>query len=291
MQRVELLVALEQELGGNVEESRLAEVYTVRDLVDLVCESAASGATMSGPRAGWDTLLREPSTDPEVLALARPRRISEAFWFLVSRLIRIAADDRFHLRVTGLEKIPPRGPFILCSNHQSFIDPIILAGLLPWSVFRDSFAVGTSEIFGSGFMRMLARWLRVVVVDPDANLVPAMRAGAFGLRHGRVLILYPEGERSIDGAPKRFKKGAAILSIHMQVPIIPVAIAGFYDAWPRGRPFQKFAPLRMKIGDPIFPPPEANASEAAYERLITELKTQIVSMWTELRQTGPETTP
>ncbi|MFZ0802916.1 MAG: AMP-binding protein [Terriglobales bacterium] len=291
MQRVELLVALEQELGGNVEESRLAEVYTVRDLVDLVCESAANGATMSGPRAGWDTLLREPSTDPDVLALARPRRISAAFWFLVSRLIRIAADDRFHLRVTGLEKIPSRGPFILCSNHQSFIDPIILAGLLPWSVFRDSFAVGTSEIFGSGFMRMLARWLRVVVVDPDANLVSAMRAGAFGLQHGRVLILYPEGERSIDGAPKRFKKGAAILSIHMQVPIIPVAIAGFYDAWPRGRPFQKFAPLRMKIGDPIFPPPEANASEPVYERLITELKTQIVSMWTELRQTGPETTP
>jgi long-chain acyl-CoA synthetase len=291
MQRVELLVALEQELGGNVEESRLAEVYTVRDLVDLVCESAANGATMSGPRAGWDTLLREPSTDPDVLALARPRRISAAFWFLVSRLIRVAADDRFHLRVTGLEKIPSRGPFILCSNHQSFIDPIILGGLLPWSVFRDSFAVGTSEIFGSGFMRTLARWLRVVVVDPDANLVSAMRAGAFGLQHGRVLILYPEGERSIDGTPKRFKKGAAILSIHMQVPIIPVAIAGFYDAWPRGRPFQKFAPLRMKIGDPIFPPPEANASEPVYERLITELKTQIVSMWTELRQTGPETTP
>ena len=58
-------------------------------------------------------------------------------------------------------------------------------------------------------MRKLARLLRVVVVDPDANLVPAMRAGAFGLRHGRVLILYPEGERSIDGSPKTFKKGAA----------------------------------------------------------------------------------
>ena len=60
-------------------------------------------------------------------------------------------------------------------------------------------------------MRRLARSLRVVVVDPDANLIPAMRAGAFGLRQGRPLILYPEGERSIDGTPKIFKKGAAIL--------------------------------------------------------------------------------
>jgi len=60
-------------------------------------------------------------------------------------------------------------------------------------------------------MRRVARSLNVVVVDPDANLVPAMRAGAFGLRHGLVLILYPEGERSIDGTPRIFKKGAAIL--------------------------------------------------------------------------------
>ena len=90
-------------------------------------------------------------------------------------------------------------------------------------------------------MRTLAPWLRVVVVDPDANLIPAMRAGASGLRHGRVLVLYPEGERSIDGHPKTFKKGAAILSIHMQVPIVPVAIEGFHEVWPRGKRFQKFA--------------------------------------------------
>jgi long-chain acyl-CoA synthetase len=133
-------------------------------------------------------------------------------------------------------------------------------------------------------MRTLARWVRVVVVDPDANLIPAMRAGAFGLGHGRVLVLYPEGERSIDGTPKRFKKGAAILSIHMQVPIVPVAIEGFYEAWPRGKPFQKFAPLRIEIGDPIFPPPKNAASEAAYEKLIMEVKSRVVAMWEELQE-------
>ena len=61
-----------------------------------------------------------------------------------------------------------------------------------------------------------------------------MRAGAFGLSHGLNLILYPEGERSIDGTPRTFKKGAAILSVHMQVPIVPIAIDGFHDASPGG---------------------------------------------------------
>jgi 1-acyl-sn-glycerol-3-phosphate acyltransferase len=154
-------------------------------------------------------------------------------------------------------------------------------------LFDRVFAVGTSEIFGKGFMLRLARSLRIVVVDPDANLIPAMRAGAFGLRQGRPLILYPEGERSIDGTPKIFKKGAAILSIHMQVPIMPVAIEDFYEAWPRNKPFQRFTPLKIVFGDPIFPPPESEASEAAYEQLTRDLKARVVEMWERLRKESP----
>jgi len=138
-------------------------------------------------------------------------------------------------------------------------------------------------VFGTGLMRRVARVLRVVVVDPDANLIPAMRAGAYGLRQGMSLILYPEGERSIDGTPKTFKKGAAILSIHLQVPIVPIAIDGVFDAWPRGKPFQRFAPLKMKFGKPILPPPESTASEEAYAKLTAELKERVVGMWEEMR--------
>jgi 1-acyl-sn-glycerol-3-phosphate acyltransferase len=110
-----------------------------------------------------------------------------------------------------------------------------------------------------------------------------MRAGATGLRRGGILILYPEGERSIDGNPKTFKKGAAILSIHLQVPIVPVAIEGFHEAWPRGKQFQKFAPLQMTFGDVIYPPPEAEAAETAYGELTDELKRRVVEMWEQLR--------
>jgi long-chain acyl-CoA synthetase len=114
-----------------------------------------------------------------------------------------------------------------------------------------------------------------------------MRAGAFGLRHGRNLILYPEGERSIDGTPRTFKKGAAILSIHLQVPIVPIAIDGFYEAWPRGKRFQKFSQLKMKFGEPIYPPPQSEASEEAYGQFIDRVKQTVVAMWKELRGEAP----
>ena len=287
MQRVELLSRIEDELGGNVEEAQLAEIYTVRDLVDAVLASAQSGN--ASPRvafAGWKTILSEEPTDPEVLALKDPHPAFDAVWYPVSRIIQMVARDLFDLRVSGLENLPRQGPFILSSNHQSYIDPIVTVSVLARNMMENSFAVGTSDIFGEGFMRRLARWLRVVVLDPDANLVPAMRAGAFGLRHGRILFLYPEGERSIDGTPRIFKKGAAILSIHMQVPIVPVAIEGFYDVWPRGKSFfQKIAPLKMVFGKPISPPPESDASEETYEKLTDHLKATIVEMWEGLRKT------
>jgi long-chain acyl-CoA synthetase len=283
MQRVELLSQVEEQLGGNVEESQLAEIYTVRDLVDAVLQSAASGAGTHTAFAGWKAILAEEPDAAAVLSLAQSQPLSEAFWYMVSRLIQVIALDRFDLHVRGIEKLPRSGAYILSSNHQSYLDPVILASILPPDVFNKVFAVGTSEIFGKGFMLRLARSLRVVVVDPDANLIPAMRAGAFGLRQGRPLILYPEGERSVDGTPRTFKKGAAILSIHMQVPVVPIAIEGFYEAWPRNKSFQGFTPLKMVFGDPILPPPESEASEVAYEKLAAELKVRVVEMWDELR--------
>jgi len=104
------------------------------------------------------------------------------------------------------------------------------------------------------------------------------------------LILYPEGERSIDGAPKLFKKGAAILSIHCQVPIIPIALEGFWESWPRNVGFAKFAPLRVVFGKPIYPPklgelPDDPALlDAEYAKLTALLKQTIVEMWTPLNE-------
>ena len=285
MQRVEVLSHLEEELGGNVDESQLTDIYTVRDLIDAVLQSAAAGAR-PGTRAafaGWKAILAEDPDDPNVLNLLHPNRWNDGFWFFVTRIMQVIALDRFQLKVEGLDKLPKNGAYIISSNHQSYLDPLILASVLPPEVFYRTFAVGTSEIFGTGLMRRLARSIKVIVVDPDANLIPAMRAGAFGLRHGQVLILYPEGERSIDGTPKIFKKGAAILSIQLQVPIVPVAIEGFHDAWPRNQPFQGFKPLKMVFGDPIKPPSESSASEETYEQLTAELKAKIVAMWEKLR--------
>ena len=104
--------------------------------------------------------------------------------------------------------------------------------------------------------------MNLVPVDPDAGLIPAMQAGAYGLRQGRVWSLFPEGERSIDGTVKSFKKGASILSHHLQVPIVPVALEGAFEilaAQPAAEWRRLFAGAgtRMKVvfGAPVHPTP------------------------------------
>ena len=157
MQRVELLVELEKELGGDVEEGQLAEIYTVRDLVNAVLESAATGKTVSKAQfAGWRAVLAR-ETHRSRRARSRPSpSLVESFWYFVSRVLQLIFRDRFHLTVSGLEKLPKTGTYILSSNHQSYLDPVALAAVLPRESFVNCFAVGTSEIFGAGIMRKLA---------------------------------------------------------------------------------------------------------------------------------------
>jgi long-chain acyl-CoA synthetase len=124
----------------------------------------------------------------------------------------------------------------------------------------------------------------VIPVDADSNLESAMRAGATGLRLGKVLVLFPEGERSIDGELKPFRKGAAILSAHLKAPIIPVAMDGLFELWPRSRAFQwqrllpgKGTHIEITFGDSITGVPgkyaEGTAAlRSAVERLFSSLR-------------------
>jgi long-chain acyl-CoA synthetase len=284
MERVELVVALERELGLNVDEKVVSQVYTVRELVDAIRHGqgiANTGVKPSLP--GWDAVLFSAPDDPGVLAALNSGWLFTLGWFVFGKFVGLLMRVVFRLSVSGKEKLPRKGPFILSPNHQSFLDGPVVAAQIPWRLFKDMFYVGTSEIFGKGILNFLGRTFKLVPVDPDSNLVNAMRAGAFGLKQGKNLALYPEGERSIDGTPKKFKKGAAILSTHLNVPIYPVAIEGFYDAWPRNRKFPRLSRLRVRFGDPIQPPATANPSEETYRQLTDELRARVVEMWEELR--------
>jgi long-chain acyl-CoA synthetase len=278
MERVELLTELEQRFGVRIPAEQSHHIATVQQLIDAVTPGAdaVSGTTAED---SWAVMLRDlPSVDHPVLGyLLRRRPIAAPVLFALLRVVRVIAGVRF----TGASCLPPDGPYIIGPNHQGYLDPFFICGGLPYRVFRQLFFVGAAEYFQSPVMRWIAMRINLVPVDPDAHLVPAMKACAFGLAHGKILVLFPEGERSIDGAVKRFKKGAPVLSRHLQVPVVPVAIRGAFELWPRTRGIQwrRLIPggrrdIRVAFGAPIMPPPGATDAEAA-----EALRHRVDTMW------------
>jgi long-chain acyl-CoA synthetase len=279
------VMELERELSAKVDETVISSVYTVRELVDTMLKSRGGNITPRRSLPGWDILLDNEPEDPRVRALSKKNYLQAAFWFVMVKLIfAVIGRIFFGLKVSGKENLPKSGPFILSPNHQSFLDGPMVVSALPWRVFKDIFFVGTSEIFGQGIFGWLSKFIRLVPVDPDSNLVNAMRAGAYGLKHGKVLILYPEGERSIDGTPKAFKKGAAILASHLKAPIYPVAIEGFYESWPRNQKLPRLAKLKIQFGKPLNPPDVLKNPEESYRQLTEKLRSRVVEMWEGLRE-------
>src|SRR5260370_16738662 len=98
-------------------------------------------------------MLSEAVTDPEVLALANLNIFADIPFFLLGRLIYLFALDRFHLKMRGLENLPEKGPFLLCSNHQSYVDPLLMAGILPSRSLSSPFPLPTTALFSKGFFR------------------------------------------------------------------------------------------------------------------------------------------
>jgi long-chain acyl-CoA synthetase len=244
MERVELLAELEQQFGVTLTDDQEHAIFTVRQLVEAVrpaggeppAETASGAATGESGPSSWDAILRDlpPPTDPALGGLLERRPLIEPLLFAFGRAFPRLIGG---IDVRGLEHLPRDGAFLICPNHQSYVDAFFVCGVLPYRTLANLFFVGAVEYFETPLMAWVARKINCVPVDPDSNLVPAMKAGAFGLAHGKILMLFPEGERSIDGTVRRFKKGAPILARHHGVPIVPVAIRGAHEVWPRGGAF------------------------------------------------------
>jgi long-chain acyl-CoA synthetase len=157
----------------------------------------------------------------------------------------------FRLKALHSERLPDRYPFLLCPNHVSYFDAFLLAGILPNRVLKRIIILGYEDYFAGPITGYLGRALRVVPVNPDRGLPLSLRLAAEALRRGMVLLVFPEGERSIDGTLKIFRKGPSILAVNMAAPAVPVGISGTYEAWPRGRGKPKLHPVTIDFGPPV----------------------------------------
>ena len=294
--RAECMASIEQRLGIEFKPEEATRAQTVAEVIELAnaitCKPSPS-STEGGPAAGefsWHDLLRTASFDlPEVHQALKTKPAIALFAYLTLRVIYLGARLLFRMEVSGsdiLAELKP--PYLICPNHQSYLDPFIVCCTYPRRVLQNIFHVGAAMYFTNAGMAQVARLINVIPIDTDVQLRRAMRAGAAGLRGGKILNIYPEGQRSFDGTLQEFKKGAAILATELNVPIVPVAVDGTYRIWPRKSSRLHLAKVKISFGKAI-DVQELSARETdkeiAYEKVTALLKQRIQQMLDGMRHT------
>ncbi|MFH0920492.1 MAG: AMP-binding protein [Fibrobacterota bacterium] len=175
----------------------------------------------------------------------------------------------WNLRVTGIENVPPNPPFILCANHESYLDPMWIMASLPWEIRRNTCAIGKAELMNNPMLAFLLRRVNLIAVEREGEVHAALKAAADVLRQGKNLILFPEGTRTRTGEMGRFKSGIGKLMSETGVPALPIRVRGGFALWPSGgRP--KFLFTRSVNASVTFGrlmPPDGSDAETLATRL------------------------
>jgi len=157
----------------------------------------------------------------------------------------------YRLRLHGRERMPRRGPLLVVSNHQSYFDPVLIGLLFPPT--RIPAFMARTGLFVNPAFATLLRFLRAIPLRQDESDMKAIRAALERLEGGEVVALFPEGARTYDGDLREFKRGAGLLMKRSKCPLIPVAIEGAFDVWPRTRSFPRLFGQRIHVvvGEPV----------------------------------------
>lgn len=220
------------------------------------------------------------------------RRNDVTLWYRIARpLVRWGVGSIVRSTFEGVEHIPASGPCLLVPNHQSLLDPLLLQGSLPRAV--DSMTKSTQ--FSKGFFRWILPRLHAFPVRRYRTDPQSVRVVLRRLEEGRVVCVYPEGERSWDGRLQQFRRGTLRLILRANVPVIPVGIEGTYRAWPRwaSRPRRGFT-ANVRIGKPILfgSYPDRKAIDAALPETERVLRRALLDLSGESRAAAspPEAT-
>lgn len=169
------------------------------------------------------------------------------FWRACRTVAYIGSILMFDYKAYGVENVPKVGGALMISNHQSYLDPVMLGLNLP----RPLSYLAKSELFQHPLLSWLIRELRAFPVRQGKGDRSAIDETIRRLREGHLLAIFPEGTRTPDGEIGPIQRGAALVVRRAGVPIVPVAIHGSHAAWPTGQKVFRANPIRVLYGKPL----------------------------------------
>lgn len=191
---------------------------------------------MDSAHADTDTQNHVWPRDPSTPAFARTKVV-----------VNIVVPMLGGVTITGADRIPTEGPVILAPNHRAVLDPPYLTTLTK----RQQFYMSKEELFKSGLFGTYIRAMGAFPVKRGEPDRAALKQAIAHLKRGRIVTIFPEGTRSVDGSLGTAEKGFALIARQTGAPIVPVAIQCTERIMPKGSKFPHRHRVYIDVGMPI----------------------------------------
>lgn len=233
----------------------------------------ATGRSLDSGATAQPSFVRSP------VAWFRRLDATQPLWQIVFYrmcywIVMLIVTLLYRLRFYGIENLPPPGAggLLVVANHQSHWDPPILG--ISFRT-RNMASIAREGLFKVPGLRQLLFGLGSIPIKEDEGDAAAIRTAIAELKKGRLTLIFPEGTRTPDGRIKEFKRGAWVLLSRAKVDVMPAAIEGAFDSWPRWNHFPRLFGHRIGVafGKPIpYDELKALGPDAGLARLQSEVE-------------------
>lgn len=198
------------------------------------------------------------------------RMVSGWIYGLLTGLTRVIVFTFSRWTVEGVERVPTTGPVVLVSNHLNLLDPpLIAASCQP----RHIHPMAKRELFETPLIGWMLWPYGAFPVRRFSADIGALRAARGYLRAGHIVLMFPEGTRSLDAKLHPALPGAAMVALLAKAPIVPVAVTGTEQVRLPGTPFRWMRHARPRIrvvfGEPFTL--DYDGAESRYAEEATDL--------------------
>jgi 1-acyl-sn-glycerol-3-phosphate acyltransferase len=196
----------------------------------------------------------------------------------------------FSYRSEGKANAPGNGPLLVISNHQSWFDPFLIGLAIPR---RIRFMARRTLFTGSRGMNAFLSGLSIIPVNQEGFAREGLRLTRERLDAGEAVLIFPEGQRTWDGNIGKLMPGVTLLIRQTGADVLPVGIAGAWDAWPRWKLLPHVSPIilpankasiAVSIGKPIHGKQLAGMERETMLRTMSEYMHQVWSSAKRLRR-------
>lgn len=178
-------------------------------------------------------------------------------------LVRAVAWLCFRFRVTGT--VPKRGGLLVAANHASYFDiPLLGCGMS-----RRAWYLGRSDLFMPGVKGIL-QWLGWIPLKLGRLDRKAFERAVALIKAGKVVVIFPEGSRSLDGRLGEAKAGLGMIVAQTSCSVVPAYLKGTFEVLPAGAKRPRFHPVSVSFGEPLsFAPPAGNGESKQFYREVS----------------------